>query len=151
MPTALFTNTDNGPRGLNSTDGLVMVGPGETAELELSLSEFDDLPAHFAIEGAVGLAASDDGLDDMTVAALDAVISAEKVAVPETGTGNEGRVVKVDKVAAIRAHRAAPPAPAADGLDDMDYETLRSTVQAVTGKEPPADADRAALLALART
>lgn len=47
----------------------------------------------------------------------------------------------------------AADADAADSsvdLDALDDDALRATIAAITGKAPPADADRAALLALAR-
>lgn len=150
MPTVTLTNTARADRGVHTTDGLVMLAPGETRELALPEGEADDLPEYFAVGDRVDdKPAEGDGLDDMTVAALDKLISDEGVTVPEQGTGNEGRVVKADKVAAIRAHRAGG-APT-DELDGMDDETLRATVQAITGQEPPADADRATLLGLARS
>lgn len=150
MPTVTLTNTDPGPRGVISTDGLVMLAPGESRSLSLSTAEAGDLPAYFSAGDVTeGKAADGDGLDDLKVAELDKIIADESVTVPETGTGKDGRVVAADKVAAIRAHRSGD-APVADELDDMDDETLRATVQAITGAEAPADADRTALLALAR-
>lgn len=40
--------------------------------------------------------------------------------------------------------------PQSVDLDALDDDTLRTTIAAITGKPAPADADRAALLALAR-
>lgn len=96
MPTVTLTNTARADRGVHTTDGLVMLAPGETRELALPEGEADDLPEYFAVG---------DRVDDKPT----------------------------------------------DELDDMDDETLRATVQAITGQEPPADADRATLLGLARS
>lgn len=150
MPKVSITNAARADRGVHSVDGLVMLAPGETRELDVPQGELDDLPDYLTVDGAPEPTEPEgDGLDGMAIAELDKIIADEGAKVPEMGTGNGGRVVKADKVAAIRAHREAA-AKAADGLDDMDDATLRDTVQAITGAEPPADADRAALLALAR-
>lgn len=152
MPFAEITNTDRGPRGVHTVDGLVMIDPGKTESLDIPEHELADLPAHFAIGDYTALdAPQGDGLDDKTTKELAAIVAAEGVTLPETGTGANGRVVKVDVITAIRAKRATPPAaPQGDALDGMTDEELRATVQALTGTEPAADADRAALLALAR-
>lgn len=34
-----YTNTSEGPRGLNTTEGLVIVEPGQTVDAELSVAE----------------------------------------------------------------------------------------------------------------
>lgn len=152
MPKIEITNTDNGPRGIRTADGLVTLAPGETQTLDVTADEAADLPGYFSTGKTVPAGPEGDGLDGLKVAELDKIIADEGVTVPETGTGANGRVVAADKVAAIRAKRAAPPAgPEGDTLDGMTDEELRATVQALTGEEAPADADRAALLALART
>lgn len=155
MPTVEITNTDKGPRGVNTVDGLVMLDPGETRPLDVPTAELDDLPEYLsagdrpAPEAPAG--EQGDGLDDKTTKELDKIVADEGVTVPETGTGANGRVVKADIVAAIRAKRSAPPAgEQGDGLAGMTDDELRATVQALTGAEAPADAGRDALLALAR-
>lgn len=152
MPKIEITNSDKGPRGIRTVDGLVTLAPGETQTLDVTADEAADLPGYFSTGKTVPGEPEGDGLDGLKVAELDKIIADEDVTVPETGTGANGRVVAADKAAAIRAKRAAPPAgPEGDTLDGMTDEELRATVQALTGEEAPADADRAALLALART
>jgi len=154
MPTAEITNTDKGPRGLHTVDGLVMLEPGETRSIDLPEAEILGLADHFAIGDYTPTEGSnrdpDDptaGLDAMTIPALKALAAERGVQLPETGTGDGGRVLKADIVAAIAA---GPVEPQGDALDHMSDDELRATVQALTGAEAPADADRAALLALAR-
>lgn len=154
MPTVEITNTDRGPRGVNSADGLVMLDPGETKAVDLSAAELADLPGYFVAGGAPAADAPatdpDDptaALDAMKIADLRALAAERGISLPETGTGEGGRVLKADIVAAIVA---GPVEPQGDALDGMTDEELRATVQALTGEEAPADADRGALLALAR-
>lgn len=159
MPTAEITNTDKGPRGLHTVDGLVMLEPGETRSLDLPEAEILDLADHFAITtpslsdmcAAIVKATDPDdptaALDAMTVAQLKAHAAERGVPLPVSGSGDGGRVLKADIVAALAK---GPAEPQGDALDAMSDEELRATVQALTGAEAPADADRAALLAIAR-
>lgn len=154
MPFAELTNTDKGPRGIHTVDGLVMLEPGETRSLDIAEAELVDLPGYFAIAdyAALDVKATDPddptaALDAMTVAQLKALAAERGVPLPETGSGDGGRVLKADIVAAIAK---GPTEPQGDALDAMSDDELRATVQALTGDEAPADADRAALLALAR-
>lgn len=155
MATVTIKNTARALRGVNTDNGLVYIEPGETAEVEVSGGNLKAARAksYFEFDGKVDESddaeSQGDGLDDKSVGDLDKIIAAEGVKLPETGSGKDGGIVKADKVAAIRAHREGPAAPT-DELDGMDDETLRATVQAITGDEPPADADRATLLGLAR-
>lgn len=154
MPTVEITNTDKGPRGVNTAGGLVMLDAGETRSLDVPAAELDDLPGYLSAgdRAEEPTEPQGDGLDAMSAKELDKVVADEGVTLPEKGTGANGRVVKADVVAAIRAKRAAPAGtePQGDTLDEMSDDDLRATVQALTGTEAPADADRAALLALAR-
>ena len=155
MPIAEITNTDKGPRGLHTVDGLVMLEPGETRSLDLPEAEIRDLASHFAIgdhaaaEGGTNRDPDDPtaALDTMTIPQLKALAAERGVQLPETGSGDGGRVLKADIVAAIAA---GPAEPQGDALAGMTDDELRATVQALTGAEAPADADRDALLALAR-
>jgi len=148
MPIATIKNTAPGARGVHAADGLVMIEPGQTVTLDVPENELVDLPDHFAISDYTPAdeAPAGDGLESMTVSALKALAAERGVALPETGSGDGGRVLKADIIAAL----SEAPAADADALDGMDDDALRATVQALTGAEPPADADRAALLALAR-
>lgn len=158
MPTATITNTAKGPRGVYAVDGLAMLEPGETRSLDLPEAEIEGLADHFTIADYSAADASnvtdpDDptaALDAMTVPRLKALAAERGVSLPETGTGDGGRVLKADIVAAIVAAASVAPAASGDALDAMNDDELRATVQALTGDEPPADADRTALLALAR-
>ena len=146
-------NTAPGLRGVNTAEGLVYIEPGATETVDISgeLLEAAKARSYFEFDGEPEAAEPEgDGLDNKSVGDLDKIIADEGVTVPETGSGKDGGVVKADKVAAIRAAREGAPAEGADGLDGMDDATLRTTVQALTGEEPPADADRATLLQLAR-
>lgn len=138
MPKIEITNSDKGPRGIRTVDGLVTLAPGETQTLDVTEGEAADLPAYFkAGKSDAPSEPEGDGLDSLKVAELDKIIADEGVTVPETGTGKDGRIV-------------AAAGTEGDTLDGMTDEELRATVQALTGEEAPADADRAALLALAR-
>lgn len=151
-------NTARGLRGVHTVDGFLYVEPGKTADVEVDSANLAAVKAksYFELSGEQETDEPEpegeqgDGLDDKTVAELDQIIADESVAVPEQGTGNDGRVVKADKVAAIRAKRAAPAIETSDELDAMSDDDLRATVAAITGTEPAADADRATLLTLAR-
>ncbi len=159
MPFAELTNTDKGPRGIHTVDGLVMLEPGETRSLDIAEAELVDLPGYFAITtpslsdmcAAIVKATDPDDptaeLDAMTIPQLKALAAERGVPLPETGSGDGGRVLKADIVAALAK---GPAEPQGDALDNMSDEELRATVQALTGAEAPADADRAALLAIAR-
>lgn len=154
MPTVEITNTDRGPRGVNTADGLVMLAPGETRALDVHEGELADMPAYLSrsapslADMRAAIANPAEALTAMTVPALRTLAEERGIKLPETGTGGDGRVLKSDIVAAILAGPKVEPA--GDTLDAMDDETLRATVQALTGVEPAADLDRDALLALAR-
>jgi hypothetical protein len=150
-------NTARGMRGVNTVGGLVYLNPNETrddldvADAELAAMR-NDTP-YFEINGKAPAApAAADSLDDMSVADLTKLAADEGVTLPEKGTGANDRVVKADIVKAITDARVAAGAGTGepDELDAMDDDTLRATVQALTGEAAPADADRTALLALAR-
>lgn len=146
-------NISNGIRGFRSTDGLVELAPGQTAEgVEISAHEYasakrtewfemDGEPDE-ADEGEKALA---DDLDT-TVPKLREIAKAESVDLA-------GMTSKADIQGAIRIARTAKSSGSGnDALDAMDDDTLRSTVSAITGKSEAdvADLDRPALLALAR-
>lgn len=156
-------NTQRGIRGLNTVNGYRDLAPGEMVEsVELTEAEHRNAETtgyfEFGDSGGGGRGDPDkpkaDDADDLdtTMDGLEAIAKAEAIDLSGiAGTGTNGRVLKSDVQAAIRAAREAKANPAkADDLDNMDDATLRVTVQAITGKEPPADADRAALLKLAR-
>lgn len=155
MPKVTVTNTAKGIRGLYDVDGLVNLAPGESRSLEMTEAEIKSAKItgnfDFGAKSAEPSEPQGDGLDSKKVSELDEIIADEKVVVPETGSGANDNVIAADKIAAIRAHRAAPPAPPqGDGLDSMGDDELRATVKTLTGQDAPADADRPALLALAR-
>ena len=148
-----LSNTARGPRGAHALGALVMLNPGETRTVEMTATEADN--AHETDGLTVGAAPGADepapGADETDLARrsiddLTALAAECGVALPTTGSGANGRVLKADIVAAIEAG----PAAVDDGLADMGDDDLRATVEALTGEAPPADADRAALIALAR-
>lgn len=150
-----ITNTAAGMRGVFTVAGLRNFAKGETDTVELSDAEADGLASYFTVAGAAAVAAdqADDETDDLdtTVAKLNEIAAAEGVDLSAiAGSGPNGRVVKADVQDAIRTARAAAASPGGDDLDEMDDETLRTTVQAITGEEPAADATREQLLAAAR-
>lgn len=155
MAKVTIKNTARGLRGVNTDNGLVYIEPGATETLDVSGKELESARSrsYFEFDGKAAEADTDDseqgdGLDDLRTAELEKLIADEGVTLPENGSGSGGRIVNDDRVAAIRAAREAKANP--DELDGMDDETLRNTVTAITGTEPPADADRDALLGLAR-
>ena len=154
-----LTNTTAGPRGVHQDDGsYVELEPKQTRTVDLTDAEYASAKSTgyfvFGAAAAKEVAAStptatggdelpsnvmklkkiarDEGIDAgeaHTVAELQAAITAGRAAKAGGGTGN-----------------ITPP----DDLDTLPDDVLRTTVQAITGKEPPADADRDALLKLAR-
>lgn len=175
MATTSVKNTARGMRGLHTTTGLVMLDVGEVREdLELSAAERKSAESTGYFEfGAKAEAEPESGprtdpddttaeLDKRSIAELKDIAKAEGVTLPEQGTGDGGRVLKADIVGAIAAARASSTgaggvpadlgggASATDELDNMSDDDLRATVQALTGEEAPADADRETLLGLAR-
>jgi hypothetical protein len=154
-------NIAPGVRGFHDhNDGYLELDAGKTAsEVVFSEGEYESAKRTGAFElEHDGDAASDDkgddqgkALDDMTTAELQAE-GVDEAAI--SGTGAQGKVKNSDRVAAIEAKRAAPAtppaAPSGDTLDAMGDDDLRATVAALTGSEPPADADRDTLLRLAR-
>lgn len=151
-------NTAPGLRGLHTVSGFLEIEPGATVDVEMTDGEYASALAtgHFEFDGEPPAAEPvvedpNAALDKLSVGELETTATAEGVDVAAiAGTGANGRVLKADIVAAIIAKRAAPTTAAVDELDAMDDATLRTTVQAITGTEPAADLDRAALLALAR-
>lgn len=148
MPEVEITNTARAMRGINATEGLVMLAPGETRPLDVPEAELVDVPEYFTVGKAAVAAdaaepAKGDDLSGKTVAELRAIAAERGVTLPETGSGGDGRVLKSDIIAALEAKPA-------DALDDMTDAELRTAVQALTGDEAPADASRADLLAIAR-
>lgn len=148
------TNTAPGLRGLHTPAGFVELEPGETREVELTAAEFKSAEStgHFDFGGAKAPVADAEPADDLdtTVAKLKEIATAEGVDLPHNAS-------KADIQATIRKARddkAAAAAGSGSGggadLDAMDDETLRATVQAITGQAPVADADRETLLKLAR-
>lgn len=158
-------NIAQGVRGFHDhNDGYLELDPGKVAtEVVFSEAEYESAKrtGSFELEHDRDAASDDKGdeqgkaLDDMTTAELQAVMLAEGVdEAAISGTGAQGKVKNSDRVAAIEAKRKAPATPPAvtggDTLDTMGDADLRATVAALTGSEPPADADRDTLLRLAR-
>lgn len=169
MATATVTinvrNTAKGLRGINLPNGRVgYVEPGtESGPVDVTEAEAASIAAksYFEVVGGTAPAKAGEPVDDLDtdVGSLKTIAANEGVdlaALEGKGSGANGNVVKADIQKAIRDKREGktptptPPAGGATDLDAMDDETLRTTVQAITGQEPPADADREALLKLAR-
>lgn len=153
-------NIATGIRGLHAKSGFVDLNPGEERDdLDIDAGELASAQAtgYFEFDGAASSSddqAADEGDDlDTTLDGLEKIAKDEGIDLSAVqGTGKNGNVLKSDVQGAIRTARAAKAAGGTGGdeLDAMDDDTLRTTVQAITGTEAPADADRAALLALAR-
>lgn len=155
MTKVTVRNTSPGFRGLNTETGYVELPAGGSAEVELSAAERKSAEKAGYFEFGGSAPADDEGGDkalaDMTKAELEATATAE-------GVDISGAKNNAERVAAIETARAAagggggipPITPPADELDKMSDDDLRNTVQAITGKPAPADADRNALLKLAR-
>ena len=147
-------NTAKAPRGLHDLTGYVELAAGESRALELSAAELASAKATGYFEFDTGTTAEAKSESGTTADDLDTTVSELKKIAAAEGVELEHNANKAAIVTAIRAARAKPAsAPAPTGgvdLDAMDDETLRATVQAITGAEAPVDADRAALLALAR-
>lgn len=172
MATTSVKNTARGMRGLHTTTGLVMLDVGEVREdLELSTAERKSAEStgYFEFGAKAEAEPADaetdaDGLPEK-VADLEKLATAEGIDLSTIqGTGANARVLKADIAKAITDKRAAAAggtgggvpadlgggASATDELDNMSDDDLRATVQALTGEEAPADADRETLLGLAR-
>lgn len=168
-------NIAPGVRGFHDhKDGYLELEPGKSAsEVVFTEAEFESALATKAFEITAGDAPAADEEPDQGGSDADGLpetkAELEKLATAEgidptaiQGTGANGNVVKADIAAAIQAARAAKaaggtnPTDAAnnaqpgDTLDKMSDADLRDTVKALTGEEPAADLDRAALLKLAR-
>lgn len=145
------TNTAKGIRGLHTVDGYQEFQPGQTLTVEMSEAEYNSAKrtGYFAFGKAAAekaAAGSDDDLD-VTVAKLREIAVAEDIDL-------DGATAKADIQEAIRKGRAAKASAGGeqpnDDLDNMNDADLRTTVQAITGTEPAADATREQLLKLAR-
>lgn len=152
-------NTAPGPRGINTTDGYRELAPNETATVELDDAEFKSASKtgyfHFDAQAkadakADQAAASGEGLPS-NMPKLKSIAKAEGVDLTgKTSVADIQKAILDARAAKVDAANATPPAPPSDDLDNMDDATLRTTVQAITGEEPAADADRETLLKLAR-
>jgi len=148
-------NISTGIRGFHSADGLVELAPGTstTEPVEISAHEYASAKrtGWFDMDGEPDSSDEDDKAPaddlDTTIPKLRDIAKAESVDLA-------GMTSKSDIQGAIRLARAAKGDGGSgnDALDAMDDDTLRSTVQAITGKTEAdvADLDRPALLALAR-
>ncbi len=150
-------NTTKGIRGLNTEAGYRDLAPGELAtDIELSDAERKsaERTGYFEFGSKAKAAPAPDAEPDALPRNAPKL---KKLARDEGIDVGEAKSVD-DLTAAIEAGRAAkaaggiPPATPAqpDDLDAMSDDDLRATVTAITGTAPAADADRAALLALAR-
>jgi hypothetical protein len=152
-------NTAPGPRGLNTVDGYRELAPGETLTgVELSEAEFKsaDKTGYFHFDSAAKRDAkadeapgSGEGLPN-NMPKLKGIAKAEGVDISGLNSVADIQKAILDARTAKAAAAATPPAPPTDDLDNMSDADLRSTVQAITGDEPAADADRETLLKLAR-
>lgn len=91
------TNSDSGPRGINTVSGLVMVDAGKSAEVEVSAGEADNLPDYFTGGGSGGGAAGEPGPLDGSIEDLEAHVAGiedpdEIDRLIEAETGGKSRV-----------------------------------------------------------
>lgn len=157
MATHNVKNISTGIRGFHSTEGLVEIAPGQVAEgVEISGAELKSAKrtGWFEIDGDAD--EGGEGGEQQQADDLDTTVPKLREIAKGEGVDLSGMTSKADIQGAIRVARASKPAggtgSGGDELDAMDDATLRSTVQAITGKSEAdvADLDRAALLALAR-
>lgn len=152
-------NTAPGPRGINTVDGYRELAPNETATVELDDAEFKSASktGYFHLDSAAKAdakadeaAASGEGLPS-NMPKLKSIAKAEGVDLTgKTTVADIQKAILDARAAKVDQANATPPAPPSDDLDAMSDADLRTTVQAITGSEPPADADRETLLKLAR-
>jgi hypothetical protein len=152
-------NTAPGPRGLNTVDGYRELAPNETATVELEEGEFKsaDKAGYFHFDSkakadakADAAAESGEGLPN-NMPKLKGIAKAEGVDLTgKTTVADIQKAILDARAAKVAAAGSTPPAPPSDDLDNMSDADLRATVQAITGEEPAADADRESLLKLAR-
>jgi hypothetical protein len=152
MATHNVKNISTGIRGFHSVDGLVEIAPGQTAEdIEINAAEYASMKrtGWFDVDGKPDEADEGDKAPaddlDKTIKELREIAKVEEVDLA-------GMTSKADIQGAIRLARTAKGSGGRDAVDEMDDDTLRTTVSAITGKsaEDVADLDRPALLALAR-
>lgn len=148
MPEMLVTNTGGSPRGVLTVAGRVTLAPGESQTLDVDSCEARDASPALRFGGSVAADATEPGegadpLDAMDLAALKTEAARRGVALPA------GRPTKAGVIAAIHA-AADTGATENDPLAAMTDDELRATVKALFGVDAEPDADRAALLALAR-
>lgn len=155
MATHNIKNISTGIRGFNSTDGLVEIAPGQTAEgVELTSGELKSSKrtGWFEIDGdGDDEQADEQPADDLdtTVTKLREIAKAETIDLGKlTAKGDIQDAIRLARVAKATTGKGSGN----DALDAMDDDTLRSTVQALTAKsaDDVAGLDRDALLALAR-
>lgn len=150
--TGEVTNTAKGIRGLHTVEGYQEFQPGQTLTVELSEAEYTSAKrtGYFAFGKAAAERAAEGADDDLDVT----VPNLKKLAVAE-GIDLGDANTKAEIQGAIRKARAEKAAAGdaggqPDDLDNMSDADLRTTVQAITGTEPAADATREQLLKLAR-
>ncbi len=154
-------NTSPGVRGFYDVEsGYVELEPGKSASgVRFTEPEYESATRTGGFEISTGDApATDDQADDtpagakayndITVAQLKSHLDAANVSY-ET---DANKAALYEQYTATFAAPAAAPVtpPPGDTLDKMSDADLRDTVKALTGEDAPADADRDALLALAR-
>ena len=154
-------NTSPGVRGFYDAEtGYAELEPGQSASgVRMFETEYASMERTAAFEMTAGDAPEPKETDDLagkSQAELEKIMTTEGVTMPTKGSGKNGSVVKADLEAAIKSARENPNADpvantaAGDTLDKMSDADLRETVKVLTGSEPAADADRDALLKLAR-
>ena len=154
-----LTNTDKGPRGVNTADGAyVEIAPGQSLAVDITGSEKKALETagYFGFgksAAAAAVKAQEQGGDaplPRNVTQLKKIARDEGIEIGDAKTADALQAAIVAGRKAKTTTPTPPPAPTVD-LDAMDDNTLKTTVSAITGK-PVADLpdDRAELLKLAR-
>lgn len=165
MKSGTFTvrNTAPGVRGFHDArDGYLELEPkGSASGVRFTEPEYDSATATGAFEITAGDAPADDSDDQAAVAAKaydEITVNDLRAALNEKGVtfaSNADKRALYDLYAASfdqAPEGGIPPRTDEpnDTLDKMSDADLRDTVKALTGEDAPADADREALLKLAR-
>jgi hypothetical protein len=156
-------NTSPGVRGFYDVEsGYVELEPGKSASgVRFTEAEYESTTRTAAFDIGTGDApAADDQADDtpagakayadITAKDIKAHLDAQNPPVAYESDANKAALYALyTGTFAAPASQPVTPPPG-DTLDKMSDDDLRDTVKALTGEDAPADADRDALLALAR-
>lgn len=122
-----FTNVSNGPRGLNTKHGQVIVAPRQTVDVEIDKVEADGaLATKWFVKGG---APADEPADD--VATLKAQLSERDQTIATLNQGITERDATIDDLKAQLAAKEAKPSPEAKHRGGGSYSIMDGDTELV--------------------